>query len=145
MENKEIAGEAILSARRWLESSQATAKDGNYDVAIYGLEMSVEIALKAVMLSIGVETPKIHAIGDAFAKVVKENGRVPLEFSSSLTETIGTFNKLLELRSVAGYMFESGDEFANFEKQYNALEGSACRVVAMCEKAVRSISGKGRG
>ena len=144
MENEKIAGDALLSAKRWLETAHMAAGEGNYDSAVYSLEMSVEISLKAVLLSIGTEVPKIHAIGDIFAEAVRGNDKVHKELSSSVEEITRTFKELLKLRSAAGYMFEREDELENLGSEYRNLEGSSDKIVALCEKAVRKLSGSGR-
>ncbi len=144
MEDKEAALEALKGAERWLGASQTEAGDGNYDIALYGLEMAVEIALKAVMLSLGADVPKIHDIRDAVAKAVKGDGRVPEEFVASLDEITIMFKRLLDLRQVSGYTFEAEGELRKLEAEYNGIAAPAKKAVSACEKAVHSVSGKGR-
>ena len=71
MEDKSIATDAIESAKRWLSSSSANAERGNYDLEVYSLEMSIEIALKALVFSTGTDVPKTHSIGDRVTKIVR--------------------------------------------------------------------------
>ncbi len=141
MEDKKVAYNALGSAGRWLNSGRINSNGGNYDAALYSLEMAVEISLKAVLLSLNFDAPKTHAIGDFVKEAVRGNGKVPEEFRSSLPETLSVFNALLELRSVSGYIFESEKELKELGKMYSELRPKAEEAVKKCNNAVNAIIG----
>ena len=140
MEHEGIAEEAIGSAKRWLVSAELNAGKGNYDSALYSLEMSVEIAMKAVLLSIGIDVPKSHRIGDVFAASVREDKRLPDEFKSHIGECTDIFNALLGLRAAGGYMFEAKTTMGELKDEYERYRKGAEDVVGLCEGAVDVVA-----
>ena len=107
----------------------------NHDNALFSLEMAVEVALKAVMYSLGVDIPKTHAIGDLLEAAVGQ-GRVPKRFKAELGATIATFNALLALRSASGYSFATRATLEGLRRKYDSLVERAEAVVKLCEEAV---------
>ncbi len=142
MEDKKVAYEAIASAKRWLSSAKRVAGDGNYDAAVYSLEMAVEIAMKAVLISLGIESPKVHNIRGAMQQAVMESRRIPKDFKDRVPEMFSTFNALLDLRAVGGYIFETRTGLGELEKRYAELEPDSADTVKRCERAVAAVSGK---
>jgi HEPN domain-containing protein len=142
MEDKGIARDAIDSARRWLGSARANASAGSYDTALYSLEMSVEIALKGLLFSLCVEVPKTHSIGDFVADAIKENGHLPKRFEGEADKMVSTFNALIGLRSVSGYMFETKSTMKDLKEKYEEYENDAEKVVELCADGVDAICAK---
>lgn len=140
MEHRKIALDATASAARWLDSAKLNAKSGNYDAALYSLEMSVEIALKAVLLSLEIDAPKVHTIGDAVTLALQDK-RVPKEFKEKTSTVLGTFNALLSLRSVGGYAFETKASLGDLKELYEKYKDDAARTVKLSEDSVRKITG----
>ncbi|EQD35113.1 HEPN domain protein, partial [mine drainage metagenome] len=118
MEYKGIAADAIGSAKRWLASAELNARHGSYDSALYSLEMSVEISMKAVLMCIGIDVPKTHAIGDIFASSVKSDKRIPKVFKEHVEESVDVFNALLGLRAASGYIFETKTTMEELKAKY---------------------------
>jgi HEPN domain-containing protein len=140
MEHEGIADEAVRSAKRWLVSAELNAGKGNYDSALYSLEMSVEIAMKAVLLSIGIDVPKSHRIGDVFTASVRDEKRLPEEFKRHVEECVDIFNALLELRAAGGYMFESKTTMDELRTEYERYRKDAENVVGLCAVAVHAAT-----
>ncbi|MCL4380983.1 MAG: HEPN domain-containing protein [Candidatus Marsarchaeota archaeon] len=138
MEYKGIARNAIEGAKRWLISAELNAEHGSYDSALYSLEMSVEIAMKAVLLSIGIDVPKAHGIGDVFAASVRSDKRIPEEFKQQAAKTVEIFNALLGLRAASGYMFETNAKMEEFKAKYGLYRKSAGNAVELCSTAVHA-------
>ena len=136
MEDKGIARDAIESAKRWLSSSIANAEAGNYDLAVYSLEMSTEIAMKALLFFTGVEAPKTHAIGDLVIKTVKEDTRLSKILGTEIDEFVHTFNSLSTLRSISGYIFETRSTMEDMKEKYEKLAKQTRRIVEMCDRAI---------
>ena len=61
MERNEAA-DALEDARRWFDVSILAGEHGDYNIGLYSLEMSVEIALKGVLTKFGIAYPKVHDI-----------------------------------------------------------------------------------
>lgn len=142
MEDSGIALAAVGSAKRWLASAKAAAGIGSYDSALYALEMSIEISLKAVLFSLGMDVPKSHAIGDVFSYAVKENRSVPKELRNGLDGILDTFNALLELRAASGYIFETKTSLEGLKAKYDRYVGEVESASRVCEASVKSVLGK---
>jgi HEPN domain-containing protein len=141
MENAGISAAAMASAERWLNSARINAKAGSYDTAIYSLEMSVEIALKALLLALGTDVPKSHAIGDLVLESVQGNRRLPKELVENAGSIVRLFNSLVSLRPVSGYAFETKSGLKELRARYERHVGEAENAVELCGKAVSSILG----
>lgn len=139
MEDKGIANEAIGSAKRWLSSAKINADAGNYDTALYSLEMSAEIAFKGLLFSLGMEVPKTHSIGDFVADAVKGNENLKKKFGGDIDKLLGTFNALMNLRPISGYIFETKSSLKELKKKYEECVGDAEKIVKACSEAVNSV------
>ncbi len=100
-----VSKKAMDSATRWFDLSSAGIKQKDYDGALYCLEMSLEIGMKAILLSKKKEVPKTHNILDAFISVVNDNKI--MDIYKELDGIKDAFNLLIKFRNVSGYMFES--------------------------------------
>ncbi len=138
MEDKEIGKDAIESSRRWLNSARINASAGSYDAALYSLEMSVEIALKALLLSLGIEVPRTHSIGDLVIESVRDNKRLPKELAQNVDKIVGLFNSLAALRPISGYIFETKSSLKDLKVKYDKYADEAEAVIEMCGRAVKS-------
>ncbi len=137
MEDKQVAADAIESAKRWLRSAELNAKAGNYDSALYSLEMANEIAFKAVLITLGVDAPKTHNISDVFAKSVSADKKASKIFEGRMDAAIDTFRSLLELRSISGYIYETRYDVRALKGKYNSYAKPVEDIVGTCEKAVK--------
>lgn len=102
---KIVSKKAMESATRWFDLASAGVKQKDYDGALYCLEMSLEIGMKAILLSKNKEVPKTHNILDAFISVVNDNKI--MDIYKELDGIKDAFNLLIKFRNVSGYMFES--------------------------------------
>lgn len=137
MEDKQIPGDAIGSAKRWLKSAELNAKAGNYDSALYSLEMANEIAFKAALMALGVDAPKTHNISDVFSKSVAADRKASKAFEGRLNAAIDTFRSLLELRSISGYIYETRYDVTALKGKYQSYAKLVEEVIIACEKVVR--------
>lgn len=139
MEDKGIASDAIDSAKRWFTSAESNAGAGNYDTALYSLEMSVEIAFKGLLFALGADAPKSHSIGDLVIKSVRGNGRLPKELTAKIDGFVATFNALLSLRQASGYVFETRYDMRELKAEYRKYARDAEELIAECGKAVSAL------
>ncbi len=140
MEYKKIAVDAVESAKRWLVSADLNAEAGNFDSALYSLEMCVEISMKAVLMSINIDVPKAHRIGDIFSASISEDKHVPKEFKQKSADIINVFNALLELRTASGYMFETKTTMKELKIKYEHYKKDAGKIVELCAKTVHALA-----
>ena len=139
MEDKGIARDAIESAKRWLSSSVANASAGNYDLAVYSLEMSAEIALKALLFFTGVDAPKTHSIGDMVMRAVKEDATLSKKLGKDIDEFVHTLNSLSTFRSISGYIFETRSTLEDMRVKYERFSKETAKIVEMCDSAIRPM------
>jgi HEPN domain-containing protein len=137
MEDKKIAIDAIESAQRWLQAAKLNAKIGNYDSALYSLEMSTEIALKAVLLALGIDIPKTHNIADVFAKSVSSDKKALKAFKGEIDVTIDVFRSLLELRNISGYIYETRYNMNALKDKYDLYIKSSEEIIEICQGFVK--------
>lgn len=136
MEYKGIAKDAIEGAKRWLTSARINAKAGNYDVAIFSLEMSAEIALKGLLFGLGIDIPKTRSIGDLAIKSVNEDRLLSKKLTQEINRMVRTFNALTSLRSIGGYLFETRTSLQDLKRKYEEYVGETERIVKTCEESI---------
>ena len=79
---------------------------GDYNIGLYSLEMSVEIALKGVLTKFGIAYPKVHDVIPLVVKLFNEkNGKLPNEFVENENLIIDTFRELFAIR-LTDYIFD---------------------------------------
>lgn len=105
MENDRIDA-AIETSKLWFKAAEDTRKGGSYNVSLYSLEMSLEIALKAILMAVNMDPPKTHDIGNVVKRVLNrlENKNID---DQEITEMVDLFYVLLGLRNESGYMYDS--------------------------------------
>ncbi len=52
----------VERSRRFYESSSILAERGFYDLAVFCLEQSLQLYLKAVLLELGIDYPRSHSV-----------------------------------------------------------------------------------
>ena len=105
MERNEAA-DALEDARRWFDVSILAGEHGDYNIGLYSLEMSVEIALKGVLTKFGIAYPKVHDVIPLVVKLFNEkNGKLPNEFVENENLIIDTFRELFAIR-LTDYIFD---------------------------------------
>jgi HEPN domain-containing protein len=103
------------------------------------MEMSVEIAFKAVLRSLSIEFPKVHDITDAAREYLSGNGKLPGGFREGLQDYIATFNSLLGYRPIVGYGFDERFQNVDFEEKAKRLLPKSKEVVLACEAAIKKM------
>jgi len=68
--NSAIARQMLDRAARWLQGAERALEDNRWDDVVYCAQMSVEISVKSVLLSIGIDYPKGHDVSDVFLQLV---------------------------------------------------------------------------
>ncbi len=139
----EIANEAIKTAESWIETAETMFKKGVYNTALYSEEMAVEIALKAVMLSSGVEPPKVHNIIETMETNVLNSRDFPKKYKEEIEDTTRSLlPELLRIRQMSGYTFNYNIERKELEKLAAKYLGTSKKAVETCKKIVESYKDK---
>ncbi len=131
----ERAKAAMENAETWLGSANSNYRDNHYSTALYSLEMSAEIALKAVLLSIKVNPPKVHDISLLVLKYAEENGKLEKikENEKFIKET---FMDLLLYRNSAGYMFEYLKSEKEFKEMVENYLPKVEKILIICKSVI---------
>jgi HEPN domain-containing protein len=133
----EIANEAIKTAENWLETAETMLEKEVYNTALYSEEMAVGIALKAVILSVGIEPPKVHNIIENVEVNILDSSAFPKKYKEDLKKiTRELLPELLRNRQISGYTFNyniNKDELEKLAVKY--LESSKAAIVT-CKKIV---------
>jgi len=127
----------IDTARDWLIAAEATMEAEKYEQSLYSMEMSVEIAFKAVLISVKADAPKLHDVRRVLNTMLSGSRKVPKEFIANLDSYTSTFGTLLSIRSMVGYGFESGTASMELDKQAKELLPKCRAIVKACEEAVK--------
>jgi HEPN domain-containing protein len=107
---------AMANAETWLGSANSNYRDKHFSASLYSLEMSAEIALKAVLLSVNVNVPRIHDVSAIVIKYSNENKKLAkIKENEKFVREV--FSDLLMFRNSAGYMFE----YRKSEKEFKEL------------------------
>lgn len=130
---------AIDVARSWLRSAEVNFEAEEYEQSLYSMEMSVEIAFKAVLTAVNVEVPKVHDIADLAMAYLGANKKLPADLINGLESYLTTFNLLLDFRPIVGYGFEEKFRNKDFKTWAKELLPESKRIVSACAKAVREI------
>lgn len=129
----------IETAKGWLKTAEVAFDAGIYEQSLYALEMSVEIALKAVLIATHVEVPKVHDITDVVRTFLVHNKKLPKEFADNIPDYLSTFKSLVEIRPFVGYGFENKNERIWFDKQAQELMPKCTKIVKSCENAIKKL------
>jgi HEPN domain-containing protein len=133
--------DALDDAMRWLNSAKRSGDSGDYNLGIYGLEMSLEIALKAVLIALKVDYPKVHDVLPVIRLAIKENrSKLPGAFVNNESFVLDTFRELLKLRGPAGYTFSSNIKIADLEGDYKRYLKDVIKIFGLCKESVALLS-----
>lgn len=133
--------DALDDALRWLNSARRSGDSGDYNLGIYGLEMSLEIALKAVLIALKVDYPKVHDILPVIRLAIKENrSKLPEAFVNNESFVLDTLRELLKLRGPAGYTFSSNIKIADLEGDYKRYLKDVTKIFALCKDSVALLN-----
>ncbi len=98
--------------------------------------MALEIAMKALMISEGIDYPKKHDIIDYF-KIAVDSKDITKELKNESASIISTFSELLDLRNSAGYNLGTLKLDATTASKSNELIRLVERHIASIKKALK--------
>ena len=134
-----LALKALSKSRSWYLSAEINAQRNQYDIAVYSLEMSMEIALKALLLVFNTDVPRTHNIGNLVLKKLRDSKSISPGDADRLTGYVDEYYDLLRMRNVAGYGYEAHPESKRMENAFNQYIGIVKDTIDLCENIVNSI------
>ncbi|MGC8514662.1 MAG: HEPN domain-containing protein [Thermoplasmata archaeon] len=138
-----ISARAIEESLSWLKSADLNKKGQNYSKCIYDLQMALEMAVKAILLAVGVDSPKKHNVNDLLEIAVNERKSLFSEqFKSALPEIVASLRRLLYLRSASAYGFEKSIGQTDFESISNEMYEPIADYVSICSEEVKRINNR---
>ena len=109
---------AIENSREWFQIASLAREAGLFSKAAFGLEMALEIGIKAVLIAMHTDSPKRHDVSDLFEETVILNAkRLPKRLTEDLESILSDFRSLLSMRSLLEYGHESQQTAPLFEKE----------------------------
>ena len=137
----EIAEKAIDTAESWINTAETMFEKKIYNTCLYSEEMAVEIALKAVLLAIGIEPPKIHNIIEIVEKNIVNSQKISKDKREEIREIARSLlPELLGNRQTSGYTFNYNIDKETLEAiALKYLEPSK-KAVSLCKNIVKQIS-----
>ncbi len=125
-----ISEDAIRDAQNWIITAETMAEKGVYNTVLYSEEMAVEIALKAVALSVEVEPPKVHNITGVMENIVIKSAKFPEKYKDDVKRLIKELlPELLRTRQMSGYTF-------NYNIDEDDLKSLAMKYLQPTKEAV---------
>ncbi len=134
-----IAKAYLRQAKARLEDAKDAVVDGNFPYAVRLSQECVELCLKAILKTVGVEYPKVHDVSDVLLEI---KDRFPEWFKVELDFLCYSSRILTMKRELCFYGGEeallSPDEVVNREDADDATS-RAERVYTLCEKLIKEV------
>ena len=102
MNNTDLNGRLILEAQMIMGEAKRAFDSEAWNLVVRRSQEVVELSLKGLLKLMGVESPKIHDVGDTFATICMEKN-IPIE-SGKLAEIQQISHQLAHDRAPAFYM-----------------------------------------
>ena len=135
-----ISVRAIEESLSWLKSADLNMKGQNYSKCVYDLQMALEIAVKAVLFAVEVDSPKKHNVNDLLEIAVNERKNLFSEqFKNALPGIVASLRRLLYLRSLSAYGFEKAISSTDFESISNEMYQPTADYISICSEEVKHI------
>ena len=137
----EISQKAIDTAESWIKTAETMAEKKIHNTCLYSEELAVEIALKAVLLALGIEPPKNHNIIETVENNIVNSHKISKDSREKIREIARSLlPELLGNRQTSGYTF-------NYNIDKESLEAIALKylepsknAVLLCKNIVTEIS-----
>ena len=137
----EIAEKAIDTAESWISTAETMAEKKIYNTCLYSEEMAVEIALKAVLIAINIEPPKIHNIIEIVEKIIVNSQKISKDKREEIREIARSLlPELLGNKQTSGYTFNYNIDSETLEAiALKYLEPSK-KAVSLCKNIIKQMS-----
>ena len=140
MKNLETSQGALKRAERWYQSAIRAFEDERWDDVMYSCQMSVEQALKAILILYGVEYPKIHDISSIYINIKTKD--LPRWFSSKMEFHASILEELNEKRGPSAYGYIEGMIKDDFKEDAFYFKDPVNEIINDCKKLIEDFSKK---
>lgn len=129
---------AIERAGRWLQGAKRAMDDHRWDDVVYSSQMAVEHSAKAVLLALGVHSPKQHDVSDILVGIA-DRKEIPDWFRRQIAQISDAVARLAEQRGLASYGFEHGIGVEYFRDFAPEALREAQEVHSACREALDEL------
>lgn len=127
---------AFQRAQRWFQGAQRALEDERWDDVVYGAQMAVEQAIKAVMLGQGFVFKRVHDVSDEFLQL-STRSTFPQWFRDTIPAIVDILARLTDQRALAGYGFEEEVGVGYFEPSAKPALADAKKVLDFIERLLK--------
>jgi HEPN domain-containing protein len=120
-------------------SAEINAERNQYDIAVYSLEVAMEIAFKLFLLEFQMDAMKSHNIGHLILDKLLGSKAISTEHSEKLKGYVEEYYDLLRMRNAVGYSYESSTESKRMEVAFNRYRGIVKDTINICEMIINSL------
>ncbi len=138
MNNFETAIGAINRAKRWHRGALKAFKDKRWDDVIYSFQMSIEQAMKAILILYGIEYPKKHDISNEY-KILKSQD-IPKWFLDRIDNHSKVLKGLSDKRGLSAYGYVDGIDKDDFKDMAKNFKNSVKEIINECEQLIEQFS-----
>jgi len=142
LKSLEMAADYIYRADRCLKEAEIAISESDFAGAVRRSQESLELAVKAVLRSMGVEYPHEHDVGEALDLI---QDRLPFSLRSEVNKLKELLTELSRVRGPAFYGYEREGIPASkaFSKEYAHTTCSEVkRLVQECSTFINSLARK---
>ena len=140
MNNFNTSKGAVERAFRWYQGAKRAYEDERWDDVIYSLQMSVEQALKAILILFGIEYPKKHDVSTIYVELKQK--QIPEWFKEKINNHVDILKDLIKLRGKAAYGYIDGLKKDDFKDDASIFKDPVKDVIEDCNNLVIEFSKK---
>lgn len=138
MNNLDTSKGAVERAFRWYQGAIRAYEDERWDDVIYSLQMSVEQALKAVLILFGIEYPKKHDVSTIYADLKQK--LIPEWFKEKIDNQVDILKDLVKLRGKASYGYVDGLKKDDFKEEASSFKDPVKDIIEECNNLIIEFS-----
>lgn len=140
MNNFNTSKGAVERGFRWYQGAIRAYEDERWDDVIYSLQMSIEQALKAILILFGIEYPKKHDVSTIYVEIKQK--QIPEWFKEKIDNQLDILKVLIKLRGKAAYGYVDGLKKDDFKDDASNFKDPVKDVIEDCDKLVIEFSKK---
>lgn len=138
MNNLEISQEALKRAKSWYQSAVRGFEDKRWNDVIYSCQMSVEQALKAILILFCIEYPKKHDVSNVYLNLKKQS--IPKWFLNKIKYHSKILRELVKKRGLSSYGYIDGMTNEDFKEDAFKYKEPVKRIINDCKKLLIEFS-----
>ena len=140
MNNLETSQGAMKRGSSWYQGAIRAFEDERWDDVIYSFQMSVEQALKAILILFGIEYPKKHDVSKIYLSLKKHS--IPKWFLEKIDFHAHILEDLIKIRGIAAYGYVKGITKDHFKDDASKYKEPVKEIIDDCNKLIIEFSKK---